>query len=333
MKYNIEILRKICNIGTYQLLDTLEQLVSVHGKVTRTQDYLYIDNGSPVLAIAHLDTVMDMPAYAVSSKGSNTPLKPVSVIDNKINTIQLDDRLGVWLITSVLPQIGIVPDMLFTLDEEVGASTAALFKTDKKYNWMFQFDRRGFGTVVMYQYETPKYVNMLEDIGYDVQIGTISDISYLDGLGCTGFNFGCGYIDEHSHSCMTRISWINVVVEMFAEFYARYKDTLMPYIHKPKVYSNKYNYSYTTPTIHIPSTNGRCAYCDVFLLPTEKTVCSICLEEMNDDEHMDKDDVPVDKDSGNSTCSSCGVMMSEEDIKEGYRLCYDCFNTLRSEYY
>ncbi|MCP6726064.1 hypothetical protein NL526_28810, partial [Klebsiella pneumoniae] len=72
-------------------------------------------------------------------------------------SIAHDDRLGLYYIMEILPSLGINVDVLLTTDEEIGQSSASEFKKaeGKQYNWMFMFDRHGYGNVVMYQYETP----------------------------------------------------------------------------------------------------------------------------------------------------------------------------------
>jgi hypothetical protein len=204
--------------------------------------FYYKDNGSNVLAIAHLDSVQTARHCSVSTvgDGSKIAFSPV-----------LDDRLGVYIITSLLPKLGIKADVLLTIGEEVGKSTASLFESTwkqdtadlpkKQYNWMFQFDRAGTD-VVMYQYRNQASVKLLEAVGYKVGTGSNSDISKLDDMGCVGFNFGCGYDNYHSYRAF---AWLDETFEMvarFTKFYALHRGTMMEHTRTSTVSASSYSH-------------------------------------------------------------------------------------------
>lgn len=170
----------------------------------RERFYYYADNDSDILAVAHLDSVQD--------DGT------CSIVDTSAGLLAvsgaLDDRLGVYVILDLLPKLGITCDWLLTTDEEICASTAGDFFTDKHYNWMFQFDRGGTD-VVMYDYETDELCGLVEDCGAQVGNGSFSDICMLEHLECAGFNWGVGYRDYHgprSHA------WLEDTFRMVARF-------------------------------------------------------------------------------------------------------------------
>lgn len=177
--------------------------------------YRFIDNNSSVLAVVHADTVAK-------------DVHNFSVDNSVVTSIALDDRLGMWIIFDLLPEYGILPDVLITRDEEIGRSTAQFFETSKQYNWIFSFDRNRYD-VVMYQYDNPDSASLLQDYGFRVGIGSFSDISYLTHLGCIGFNFGTGYINEHTVGCHADVSQVMLQVGLFAKFYQDNCDTLMAY--------------------------------------------------------------------------------------------------------
>lgn len=181
--------------------------------------YIFKDNGSEVLAVAHLDLACEM---GVSFEHR----------DGIVTSGALDDRLGAFVILDVLPAMGITVDVLLTDDEEVCDSTAAHFVPPKEYNWMFSFDRRGTD-VVMYQYETRKRRKLLKRHGFEVGCGSYSCIANLDFLGVTGFNFGVGYHNEHSHKCFARLSDTAEQVEKFGKLYADIKDTRLNWTYQP----------------------------------------------------------------------------------------------------
>lgn len=149
------------------------------------QDYYHFrDNGSNVLAVAHLDTV-------VTPKGRrphfrNTHNGPV------VTSGALDDRLGAYVILELLPKLGVTCDWLLTVGEESGCSTAEYFKTSKDYHWVIEFDRGGMD-VVMYQFEDADSRDLVEAAGATMGSGSFSDIASLEHLGVKAFNWGVGY--------------------------------------------------------------------------------------------------------------------------------------------
>lgn len=184
-----------------------------HGKTVRTKRGIHVfqDNGSQVLAVAHLDTVQKTNHFFQDDKDT-------------VCCGQLDDRLGVFLLLDVLPAMGIEYDLLLTEGEESGMTTAVNFKPPKEYNWMFSFDRCG-DDVVLYQYETDDLLTKLEKAGFLTGIGSYSDISDMGHLKCAGFNFGCGYHNCHSENAWFSIQECLSQVNLFRAFWEKYHDT------------------------------------------------------------------------------------------------------------
>lgn len=150
--------------------------------------YFYQDNGSNVLAVAHLDTVgaADQRAcHFLETEGGTV-----------VYSRALDDRLGAYIILELLPALGIQYDILLTVGEECGMSTADFFDPPKQYDWMIEFDRGGTD-VVMYQYDDDATADLVIASGARVGEGIFSDIAYLEHLGVKGFNWGVGYRDYH----------------------------------------------------------------------------------------------------------------------------------------
>jgi len=303
----------------YFLDATTDELVSLF--TFGPQEYGFIDNDSSVLGVVHLDTVaMGKP---------KTSIKKTISGDTVINSINLDDRLGLWILLDVLPKMGVVVDVLLTDHEEEGRSTSMFFDPKKKkYNWMFQFDRRAHACAVLYQYESKEIREILEEYGFDVQRGTFSDISYLDGLGCVGINFGCGYVDEHTSRCMARLSWVDVAVKMFVEFFNDFKDIKMPYVFK------------LAPAYHqrLPLVGGASGL-KVTTNQVSSNICPWCSVEMTYDEmlrfgvcedcYMWEQHHPIGRvEPKSDTCISCGVLTEDDDLVEGY--CINCLEVLRS---
>lgn len=178
--------------------------------------YWFLDRGSKVLAVAHLDFVSDANTFGylyTKDDRREVVLSP-----------QLDDRLGVWLICDVLYNLGY--DILLTEGEESGKSTARYFSDKRDYNWIFSFDRRGTD-VVSYQYDSPQMKNLLLAFDFTPGHGSFSDICYLERLGVKGFNFGCGYYDNHSADAYAIIDETIKMASKFIIFFENLKDKRM----------------------------------------------------------------------------------------------------------
>lgn len=185
-------LKRICEADERSFGDAYDmQVVYVLDQPAPDNFYFYRDNGSNVLAVAHLDTVAggdDRTCRFVVTEGGGT------VVFSRA----LDDRLGAYIILELLPKLGLQYDILLTVGEESGLSTAAYFEPpkDKHYDYMIEFDRGGTD-VVMYQYDDAEVRGLVKESGARVGTGSFSDISYLDHLEIKGYNWGVGYRDYH----------------------------------------------------------------------------------------------------------------------------------------
>jgi hypothetical protein len=178
--------------------------------------YIYKDNGLDILAVAHLDSVEQKNRFF---RVSDDPR-----VGDIVCSPSLDDRLGAYVVTELLPKLGIKTDILLTVGEERGNSTAEHFKPPegKQYNWMFEFDRTGTD-VVLYQYDTDQRRELLRSVGAQPARGAFSDISYLGHLGCAGFNWGVGYHDYHGPEAWASLHELILQVTRFMRFHERYQ--------------------------------------------------------------------------------------------------------------
>ena len=194
---------------------------------------VYIDRGASILGVAHLDSVAR--GYHFDEMRWKN--------QHVVFTESLDDRLGAYILLDVLPALGIECDVLLTDNEESCRSTAEYFRPEKKYNWMFQFDRAGTDTV-MYEYESDSLIKAIEEFGMVWGFGSYSDICELEHLGIKGLNIGTGYYDNHtswSHAVLTET---DMMIRIFKRFYEKYKDVSLP--HEPgtgRGYSSGRGYS------------------------------------------------------------------------------------------
>jgi hypothetical protein len=223
---NIDRMKKICQASSPS--DVLAGFKYCKG------DYWYKDNNSKILAVAHFDTVsFKNPDFSLIKDKKNKIIG--------VQSIQLDDRLGVYLITELQKKYCNF-DILITNDEEKGMSTASNFIIEKQYNWIFQFDRRGINPV-LYEYgSSAEWYNSINSVS-KIDYGSFSDISELTFLNCCGVNFGTGYNLEHSEDCYCLFSDIKICIKKFLQFYEKNKDIYYPY--EPinyNYYNNSNNY-------------------------------------------------------------------------------------------
>lgn len=221
--HHAKILKRIREVFDPRTLEAIcamrEDEFSAYGKryALPTDDsrfFFYQDNKSPILAVAHLDSVQkDQSCSVVELKtGAKIVFSPV-----------LDDRLGVWVIVDLLPKLGLRTDILLTTGEEKGRSTAELYEPKhREYNWMFQFDRKE-SDVVMYHYDNAERRAMLKGVGADPGWGSFSDICELGHLKVAGFNWGVGYQDYHSSRAYAWLDDTFNQVARFVRFYQLYK--------------------------------------------------------------------------------------------------------------
>jgi len=202
-------LRRRCEAPIADLFAALNGTLEGNEAVGR---HMLRDNGAGILAVAHLDTVQQISTWNKS--------------DNLIFNPRLDDRLGVYTLLDLLPRLGVVVDVLFTENEEIGRSTAGDFLPTKDYQWMVEFDRCGTDTVT-YCYDW----NLVLHDYFRIGQGSFSDICYLEHLGCKGFNVGIGYQNEHSLQAYFAVDEYVAQVARFLAFYADHQAST--FLHTP----------------------------------------------------------------------------------------------------
>lgn len=232
------------------------------------------DNGSNVLAIAHLDTVLKKPTMGFVPETS------------MVYSSELDDRLGAWIILEVLPKLGVNVDVLLTDGEESGRTTGADFEPSKQYNWMFSFDRMGTD-VALYQYYDDLAAS-IELAGGKPACGSYSDIASMAHLKCSGSNWGCGYEGQHSERCKANLNNTAKMIRQFMYFFELYKEH--HFAIDPKEYELSRSYygsgygmsSWGDDDGYYGSCGTKSKYVDEPLPPNgKKTKCTICGEEFD----------------------------------------------------
>jgi hypothetical protein len=186
--------------------------------------YVFKDNGSSILAVAHLDTVGAHEQRTCHyTETANGPI---------VFSRALDDRLGAYVLAELLPSMGLTFDLLLTVGEEQGQSTAEFFEPsrhhDRQYNWVIEFDRGGTD-VVLYQYHDFATERMVERTGARVSHGAFSDISYMEHLGIKCFNWGVGYRDYHGPRAHVWLDDMFTMVDYFVDFHAEHSEKRLPH--------------------------------------------------------------------------------------------------------
>ena len=216
-------LRRICEADEHSFGKTYGmERYSVPEQPAPDNFYFYKDNGSNILAVAHLDTVGhadDRICRFVTTEGGLV-----------VFSRALDDRLGAYIILDLLPKLGLNYDILLTVGEESGRSTAAYFDQPdgKQYDYMIEFDRGGTD-VVMYQYDDTEVRDLVKACGARVGDGSFSDISYLGHLGIKGFNWGVGYQDYHGPRAHAFLDDTFMMVAKYLKFAEQNDGVAMPH--------------------------------------------------------------------------------------------------------
>lgn len=178
------------------------------------EHHAYIDNGADVLAVAHLDTVQKLTGVTAHAFDPETG-------DEYVKATGLDDRLGAYAITHLLP---FPVDLLFTDHEEIGSSTASAFTppTDKKYRYVLEFDRAGID-VVTYSIDSPAWLKLLRSAGATVGTGSYTDLCYLaqEHMPMCMVNYGTGYYRAHDKDSYANLTQLHKMVELAKAVHAK----------------------------------------------------------------------------------------------------------------
>lgn len=168
----------------------------------RKGKYLVVKGNTPILLVAHLDTVHhELPITICKSKDGNILMSPQGIGG--------DDRCGVYALIKIYEESENKPYLLFTCDEEVGGVGANIFAKDwlykkvskdlDKIRFMIEIDREGIGEAVYYSCDNPKFEDFISDNGFITEWGTYSDIeSIMPIMGIAGVNLSAGYYNQHT---------------------------------------------------------------------------------------------------------------------------------------
>lgn len=165
-------------------------------------NYILVRGESPVMLIAHLDTVHKIPVKTIYRLEGGAILTSPQGIGG-------DDRCGVYALVNVYEQSDTKPWLLFTCDEEIGGVGAEAFCwAYEKYNLpaglndlkcLVEIDRKGRNDAVYYDCENRAFETYITSKGFRTAYGSFSDISLIaPTLGIAAVNLSSGYYNPHT---------------------------------------------------------------------------------------------------------------------------------------
>ena len=196
-KKETDYFKSLLRMTQAELKDYLDSVLaaSKYTEIKNEDGFLYAKGETPILLVAHLDTV---------HKAKPTQINQTGNLLSSPQGIGGDDRCGVYIITQLLDK---KPSVLFCEDEETGGKGANKFvKTeyakDLGVKFIVEFDRRGSSDAVFYNCDNATFEKFVtEKTGFKTSYGTFSDISVLaPNTKIAAVNLSSGYYREHTAS-------------------------------------------------------------------------------------------------------------------------------------
>ena len=163
--------------------------------------WIFARGSSPVLLVAHLDTVHRNPPRRILCDEEHTLLWSPDGIGG-------DDRCGVYAILAILADMPskFRPSVLFTTDEEIGGlgvqdfmQTYPVPPMDLRY--IIELDRAGDNDCVFYRCYNPEFEKYVQKYWFKEAYGSFTDISFLaPQWGIAAVNLSCGYYNPQTLS-------------------------------------------------------------------------------------------------------------------------------------
>lgn len=191
---------------------------------------IFMDRGSLVLFVAHIDTVQK-PKFIRNRKTKSGKLK-------RIYAQGLDDRLGCMIAYQLSDELN--TDLLICDNEEKCRSTGQ-FHELKDYNWIAEFDREG-NDIVTYDLDCDKFRQELLEY-WRIGFGTYSDIMNLQTQACC-MNVGLGHKFSHSKDSYVDVRTLRKQIAKFKRFYEEHKDTKFVRDYHPEYGYDSYSTQY-----------------------------------------------------------------------------------------
>ena len=188
------------------------------------KNFILVHGTSPVMLVAHLDTVHAEPVKTICrSRDKNVLMSPQGIGG--------DDRCGVFALVKVFELAEKKTWLLFTCDEETGGLGASMFckaykasKLPDELNalkFIVEIDRRGSHDAVYYDCENFDFERYVTSKGFQTAYGSFSDISFIaPELGVAAVNLSCGYYNAHTQHEYIVLSELEHTIEKVVEMVA-----------------------------------------------------------------------------------------------------------------
>lgn len=180
---------QIFQFSQERLKQALEaELITSEYTVQKQKGFLYAEGSTPVLLVAHLDTVhRALPETICYSADGAVMMSPQGIGG--------DDRAGVYMILRLIQSCHC--HVLFCEDEETGGYGARAFTKSgivPDVNYIVELDRVGNNDAVFYQCRNRQFEQYINGFSFQTAFGSFSDISILApkfNLAAVNLSTGC----------------------------------------------------------------------------------------------------------------------------------------------
>ena len=199
---------QIFQLSQERLKQALEaELITSEYTVQKQKGFLYAEGSTPVLLVAHLDTVhRALPETICYSADGTVMMSPQGIGG--------DDRAGVYMILRLIQSCHC--HVLFCEDEETGGHGARAFtKSGIKpdVNYIVELDRMGSNDAVFYQCRNRQFERHINSFGFQTAFGSFSDISILaPHLNLAAVNLSTGYYHAHQPGEYVRLDKVEELI-------------------------------------------------------------------------------------------------------------------------
>ena len=185
------------------------------------KNFILVRGTSPVMLVAHLDTVHTEPVKQIcASKDRNILMSPQGIGG--------DDRSGVFALVKIYQSAQVKPWLLFTCDEEVGglgakqfclAHSQGLLPTElDALKFLVEIDRKGSNDAVYYDCDNPDFEEYITGKDFQTALGSFSDISLIaPELGIAAVNLSSGYYNAHTLHEFINVNELNDTIRRVGE--------------------------------------------------------------------------------------------------------------------
>ena len=219
---------QIFQFSQERLKQALEaELITSEYTVQKQKGFLYAEGSTPVLLVAHLDTVhRALPETICYSADGTVMMSPQGIGG--------DDRAGVYMILRLIQSCHC--HVLFCEDEETGGHGARAFTKSgivPDVNYIVELDRVGDNDAVFYQCRNRQFEQYINGFGFQTAFGSFSDISILaPHLNFAAVNLSTGYYHAHQLGEYVRLDKVEKLISR-VEKLLQTKTERFSYVQKP----------------------------------------------------------------------------------------------------